>query len=146
MTAWRRLHQLGDFAMGIFDYGVGPPPIYGLGTPQKFARQQLEAALRVHLANEESWSYYAGSWVPDIVAGFAGGAIATEEAAAQAPSWFTKNVFRWGRGSFKVRGQWVRDAWHFHLGPGKGLMKHHLPHQFRGWRGNLWNNLKKWKW
>ena len=41
------------------------------------------------------------------------------------------------RGRWKDQGQW-QEGWHFHLGTGGGLQKHHLPQQ----SGNWWRNFK----
>jgi hypothetical protein len=137
-----------NFLAGVIDYGVGPPPIPALfGTTWGHGIRLGVDWLAESYANEESTAYYAGSWVPDAVAAIAsGGATTHERVMLQGTGWLKNNVFRWGRQSFKVRGQYLQNQLHFHLGPGKGLMLHHLPHEFRGWRGNLWNNLKKWKW
>ena len=134
-----------NFFVGAFRFGVGPPSVFGYSLTD-VASRKLESALGVRTANENSWMYYAGTWFPDAVAVAGGGVAATNEVVGMAPKWFMNNVFRWGKGSFKVNGQYLRNRFHFHLGWGKGLMKHHLPYEIRGWRGNLWNNLKKWKW
>jgi len=77
MTLWRLATHAKDIFFGIFDYGVGPPPILGV-TPQGFIRHRIESLLRVHAANEDSWSYTIGSYVPDAVALPAGGYAALD--------------------------------------------------------------------
>ena len=47
--------------------------------------------------------------------------------------WWKENVFRgWEYGKWKKRGKW-QEGKHFHLGPGKNLMKHHLPQELSNW-------------
>ena len=60
-----------DFLAGIIDNGVGPPPIFGwsLGRILRLGADRLAG----HYANEDSWAYTIGSYVPDVVAVAAGG-------------------------------------------------------------------------
>jgi hypothetical protein len=67
MWAWRQLHHVRDFFMGAFDNGIGPPPILGFSITH-FGRRKLESLLGIKTANEESWSYTFGSYLPDAVA------------------------------------------------------------------------------
>jgi RHS repeat-associated protein len=55
------------------------------------------------------------------------GLTAETRAGAQGGNWLTRNVFRWGVDRQGPHGL------HFHLGPGKPLMRHHLPKQIRQW-------------
>jgi hypothetical protein len=70
-----------DFVAGVLDYGVGPPPIPGLShfTAGRLLRNAFDRAAGTS-ANENSWSYTVGSYVPDVVATVAsGGAAASED-------------------------------------------------------------------
>ena len=78
-TWWRNLR---NFLAGAIDNGVGPPPIPGLPgfTLGRLLRKGIDRAGGTS-ANEDSWSYTVGSYVPDAVAIVAsGGAAASEEA------------------------------------------------------------------
>jgi RHS repeat-associated protein len=98
-----------------------------------------------HLEMQKSWFYTGGeigglAW--DIAMG--GKTVATK--APKLTKYVGKYVFRLERGSWKLYGKMVYNRIHFHLGPGRGLMKHHLPYEFYSWRKHFWNNLKKWRW
>jgi len=57
-------------------------------------------------------------------------------------------LFRAELGTFKLPakiGPYV-TKYHWHMGPGKGLMKYHLPYEFESWWKNFLNNCKKGKW
>ena len=102
-----------------------------------------------------NYSQNVGAYTRDamLAAASAGGTVEAQTAArigvnvAQSNA-VKNNVFRWGIGSFKNKGVWLRDKFHFHLGPGPGPMTHHLPYQAQTWRhhaaakiGQWWNNL-----
>ena len=111
----------------------------------KWARNGVEWAIGREIIDEDSTAYKAGGWYFFAVQTVASGTTATSEnLGVRVTTPVRDKVFRWGIGSFKLHsGERLNRVLHFHLGPGKGLMKHHLPYQLRGWRGNLWNNLKK---
>ena len=72
--------QLRNVLAGIIDYGVGPPPLLGF-TAQKYMRRELDR-MAGNFANENSWSYTIGTYVPDVVAApFAGEALFEEGTA-----------------------------------------------------------------
>ena len=75
----------------------------------------------------------------EIAIATAGGSMETR-GGAEAGNWITNNVFRWGKGSWKNSGG---QKWHFHLGPGKGVMRHHLPYQFQTWRHHAPQVIKR---
>jgi len=79
------LTRMRNFTAGVIDYGVGPPPIPGLNklTLGRLLRTAADKAAG-NSADENSWSYYAGSWVPDVVGAAAGGeAGLVDEAGAR---------------------------------------------------------------
>jgi RHS repeat-associated protein len=60
-----------NFTAGMIDYGVGPPPILGWSLG-RVLRLGADSAVG-NYADEDSGEYYAGSWVPDVVAAAFGG-------------------------------------------------------------------------
>jgi hypothetical protein len=86
---------------------------------------------------QESGWYTAGEGTA-FVWGVAMGGAGTYEQGEAAGNWITRNVFRWGKGRWKGG-----EGWHFHLGFGEGLMKHHLPQQFNTWRYHAWAKLRR---
>jgi hypothetical protein len=72
---------------------------------------------------------------------YSAGATMETRAGAEAGNWVQNNLFRWGKGAWKNSGG---QRWHVHLGPGKGVMRHHLPQQFTTWRYHAPAVVKRW--
>ncbi|HEX2836058.1 MAG TPA: RHS repeat-associated core domain-containing protein [Thermoanaerobaculia bacterium] len=88
------------------------------------------------------YSELIGEYTRDIeIALAAGGATMETRGGAEAGNWITNNVFRWGKGAWKNSGG---PKWHFHLGPGKGVMRHHMPYQFQTWRHHAPQVVMRW--
>jgi RHS repeat-associated protein len=136
---WSGIKQYTHFEVGMVNQWM---------PATKWARNGIEWAVGREIIDENSTAYKAGGWYfvgVETVASF--GTATSERLAVKVTTPIRDQLFRWGIGSFKLHsGNSLKNVLHFHLGPGRGLMKHHLPYQFRGWRGNLWNNLKKWRW
>lgn len=57
-------------------------------------------------------------------------------------------IFRAERNSFKLPARvdpYVKRI-HWHMGPGKGLMKYHLPYESKSWWKNFINNCRRRRW
>jgi uncharacterized protein RhaS with RHS repeats len=78
--------------------------------------------------------------------GVALGAVTAETAAGAAGGTFiTNNLFRWGtKAAYKEGGKMVQKGLHCHVGPGKELMRHHLPYQARTWLNHAKAKLTRW--
>ena len=50
------------------------------------------------------------------------------------------NVFRWEKGPWGG----MPAKWHFHLGPGEKLMRHHLPWQGHRWWRHMTSRVRRW--
>lgn len=60
----------------------------------------------------------------------------------------SKFIFRAEINAFKLPpkvGPYVKRI-HWHMGPGKGLMKYHLPYEFKSWWKNFISNCRRWRW
>ena len=138
--AWAGIKQYAYFNTGMVNQWM---------PATRWARHGVEWAIGREIIDENSTAYKAGGWYYiGVETVLTAGVGTSEKVGVKVTTPIRDKIFRWGVGKFKLvpkKGPMVK-ALHFHLGPGKGLMEHHLPQQFRAWRGNLWNNLRKWKW
>jgi len=135
MALWRALGHARDFFFGVFDNGIGPPPILGFNTT-RFVRRELDSLARAPKVNEDSWSYYAGSWVPDVVAAGAGGGAAAEEgvsvrflsyenAGGGGINFYRNGARRLALDWHGIKSLGQRKVLHWHWGLTKGQMRIH---------------------
>jgi hypothetical protein len=113
----------------------------------------LQNQLKLYDSNQYGLNYSQsiGGYTRDAVLAVAtaGGTVEAQTAAriglkVAEQNAVKNNVFRWGVGSFKNKGAWLRDKLHFHLGPGPGPMTHHLPYQAQTWRHHAAATVRKW--
>lgn len=113
----------------------------------------LQNQLKLYDSNQYGLNYSQsiGGYTRDAVLAVAtaGGTVEAQTAAriglkVAEQNAVKNNVFRWGVGSFKNKGVWLRDKLHFHIGPGPGPMTHHLPYQAQTWRHHAAATIRNW--
>jgi len=127
-----------NFIAGVIDYGVGPPPVPGFNkfTLGRLLRTAADEAAGTS-ADEDSWSYYAGSWVPDVVAAVAAPSAAAEEGVTASISRYPNargggiNIFHNGVRRFALdwhllgKPPFQKMTLHWHWGQTKAAMRIH---------------------
>ncbi|HZI46379.1 MAG TPA: RHS repeat-associated core domain-containing protein, partial [Pyrinomonadaceae bacterium] len=96
----------------------------------------------IRVVDEDSWLYSAGGWTQIAAQTVLTAGLVTEERVAiEATDSIRTRFFRWGWSRF---GKNVERKLHFHLGPDPGLMKHHLPYDWKIWYYHARSRLIRW--